>query len=220
VRGSVIGSTVLHVAILVALFVTRPPVSVMVPGPDVVQVALVDPSANMTVVTPPPPAPPPAKQEPERIEKTDDEGVKLPEPPKQPKPKQREPEPEKPRPAPAAPALPSASVGNAGLKGDVSTDTNFEFTYYLTLVRNRVAQGWTPPAGLSSGGKPVRAVVYFKIGRGGDVLSVRLESSSGYDFFDRSAVRAVQLGDPMPPLPLGYGGGDLGVHFGFEWAAP
>lgn len=216
-RGSVIASSIVHGAVVVVLFVSRPPVSVVVPGPDVVQVALVEPTANVAVVTPPPPSPP--KPSPERIEKTADEGVKLPEP-RKPKPPQREPEREQPAPATTAPALPYAPVGNAGLQGQLTTDSDFEFTYYLTLVRNRVAQGWTPPAGLSAGGKPVRAVVYFKIGRGGDVLAARLESSSGYDFFDRSAVRAVQLGDPMPPLPLGYSGADLGVHFGFEYVAP
>ncbi len=211
-------SGLVHVGLLVALFVTRAPVSVVVPGPDVVQVALVEPTANVAVVTPPP-QPEPEKRAPERVTPTDETGVKLPQPKKQPP--KKEPEPQKAAPAPVAtPTLPTAPVGNAGLRGDISTDSNFEFTYYLTLVRNRVAQGWTPPAGLSSGGKPVRAVVYFKIGRGGDVLSARVEQSSGYDFFDRSALRAVQLGDPMPPLPLGYAGGDLGVHFGFEFVAP
>jgi hypothetical protein len=24
----------------------------------------------------------------------------------------------------------------------------------------------------------------------------------------------------MPPLPAGFPGGDLGVHFGFEWESP
>ena len=43
---------------------------------------------------------------------------------------------------------------------------------------------------------------------------------TGFEYFDQSAIRSIQLGDPMPPLPLGYGGGDLGVHFGFEFVAP
>jgi hypothetical protein len=33
-------------------------------------------------------------------------------------------------------------------------------------------------------------------------------------------VRAVTISVPLPPLPLGYAGSDLGVHFGFEYAAP
>jgi hypothetical protein len=40
------------------------------------------------------------------------------------------------------------------------------------------------------------------------------------EFFDHSALRAVMVSDPLPPLPLGFTGEDLGVHFGFEYAAP
>jgi UDP-2,3-diacylglucosamine pyrophosphatase LpxH len=41
---------------------------------------------------------------------------------------------------------------------------------------------------------------------------------SGYfECFDRSALRAVTISDPLPPLPDGFGGSELGVHFGFDW---
>jgi hypothetical protein len=51
-------------------------------------------------------------------------------------------------------------------------------------------------------------------------VGIALESSSGAEFFDRSATRAVTISNPLPPLPLGWTGGDLGVHFGFEYEAP
>jgi len=76
------------------------------------------------------------------------------------------------------------------------------------------------PAGLATGGRRVRAMVYFKIGRRGEVTGVRLEGVSGIEFFDRSALRAVTISDPLPPLPDGFGGGELGVHFGFDWETP
>ena len=53
----------------------------------------------------------------------------------------------------------------------------------------------------------------------GAVSAVRLENGSGSEFFDRAGVRAVMVSQ-LPPLPLGFGGGNLGVHFGFEWEAP
>jgi TonB family protein len=62
--------------------------------------------------------------------------------------------------------------------------------------------------------------VYFKINRDGQVAAVQLESGSGIDFFDRTAVRAVVLSDPLPPLPLAYSAASLGVHFGFEVGGP
>lgn len=216
-RGSVTGSVAVHLLLLVVLLAVRQPVSIVVPGPDMVQVALVDPASLVA----PPPAPEPAPKEPEvkpeEIKPVEDTGVKL-EPPKK---KKKEPRAEPPPKRPEAPALPTAAVGSSGLRGDLSVDTgNFEFTYYLILIRNRIASNWVPPAGISTGGNPVRAVVYFRVGRGGELSGVRLEGASGVEFFDRSALRAVTISDPMPPLPLGFAGGELGVHFGFEWEAP
>jgi protein TonB len=88
------------------------------------------------------------------------------------------------------------------------------------LVRNRVAQNWSPPAGLVTRGQPVKAVVHFVVDREGEVTGMRLETASGAEFFDRSALRAVVLSAPLPHLPLGYAGADLGIHFGFEYASP
>ena len=221
-RGSVTFSGAVHLAVLIAVCIVRPPASFVVPGPDVVQVALVDPSAVLQA-TPPTPKPPQVKApEPkkEMIQPEEAKGVKL-EPPKPPK-KREPPKKQAPPPSPAqAPTLPSAQVGPSGLRGDVGVDAaDFEFTYYLVLVRNKIAGNWAPPAGLSTGGNPVRAVVYFRVGRGGEISAMRLETASGQDVFDRSAVRAVTLSDPLPPLPLGFAGGELGIHFGFEWESP
>ena len=83
-----------------------------------------------------------------------------------------------------------------------------------------MAQNWAPPAGLANAGPAIRAMVFFRVRRDGSIQEIRLEAPSGVEFFDRSAVRAVQLGDPMPPLPEGYTGASLGVHFGFTYSAP
>ena len=211
---AILASGIVHLALLLVLFLVRTSATMIVPGPDVVQVSLLDnPSAPMPAPTPPPEI----KPEPAVIQPTEETGVKL----APPKPKSK-PKPElAPKASPAAtPALPYAPAGSAGLQGAISLDSNFEFTYYLTLVRNRVMQSWAPPAGLASSGKPVQAVVYFRIARDGSMGSLRLETSSGIEFFDRSALRAAELSDPLPPLPLGYSGGDLGVHFGFQFVSP
>jgi protein TonB len=216
-RGSILGSGVVHALLLAVLFAVRTPMSVVVPGPDVIQVALMDPAATVASPRPPVPEPPPAP--PERIEPVEEQGVKL--EPEKPAPRKKEEKPKESRPAPAPTTIPSTSVGSAGLRGDLAVDgASFEFTYYLILIRNRIASNWTPPAGISTGGRPVRAVVYFRIGRSGELGGIGLESPSGVEFFDRSALRAVTISDPLPPLPLGFAGGELGVHFGFEWEAP
>jgi outer membrane biosynthesis protein TonB len=217
-RNAILGSGLVHLIALVALFYVRTAASLVIPGPETVQVALLDPSALLQA-TPPKveaPAPEPILSE---VKPAEDTGVKLqPEPAKK---KKKEKPREEVAPTPESPALPSAAVGSAGLKGDVAVDArDFEFTYYLVLVRNRIAANWAPPAGLATGGRRVRAVIGFRIGRGGGLSAVRMDEVSGMEFFDRSAMRAVVLSDPLPPLPLGYPASELGVHFGFEWEAP
>lgn len=213
-RGSLVGSIVVHVAVIAALFALRTPTPIVVPGPDVVQVALISPDrATATIATPPVPVPPKVSP---TVAPEPGEGVKL-TPPKPPRIKPPE---NQPPPPASTPALPWAAAGPAGLRGEVSVDAHdFEFTYYLMLVRNRIAQNWTPPAGLG-GGATVQAVTYFQIGRDGSVRALRLETPSGLEYFDRSVTRAVMLSDPLPPLPLGFGGPSLGVHFGFQWGGP
>lgn len=219
-RGSVLGSCLIHVALLVALFYVRTPMSLIVPGPETVQVALID-ATSLTPATPPTPEPAPPAPKIEEVKPVEDTGVKLaPEPPKKKKKPEKRDEPP-PAEEPVTLTLPSATIGSAGLKGDLSLDTHdFAFTYYLVLVRNRIAANWAPPAGVATGGRRVRTVVYFRVARGGELSGVRMEEASGLEFFDRSAIRAVMLSDPLPPLPLGFGGGDLGIHFGFDWEAP
>jgi TonB family protein len=214
-RGAVVGSGAAHVAVLALLFAVRSGSRLIVPGPDVVQVALIDPGA---LAPPPAPAAPARVEQPVALPPTDAVGIKL----APPKVRKKSVEKQKAAEEPPPPAeLPYAAAGPAGLKGQVAVDAgNFEFTYYLLLVRNRVASGWSPPTGLMSGGQPVRAVVYFRVSRDGGVSAIRLESASGVEFFDRSALRAIALSAPLPPLPLGFAGSDLGIHFGFEYAAP
>ena len=72
-------------------------------------------------------------------------------------------------------------------------------------------------ADVETSGNAVHCMVYFRIDRLGRVSDVRLEESSGVPFFDQSAVRAVSVASPLPPLPDAFTGATLGVHFGFQF---
>ena len=216
-RTAAIASFTVHVVVMALLFAIGTGAPRIIPGPDVVQVTLIAPPPSIAA------PPPPEKKEPETrgetLKPTDETGVKL--APLKPRQEEVEKPHAKKEPEPATTVLPAAPAGPAGLTGEVAVDTgDFEFTYYLLLVRNRVAENWSPPAGLVLRGQPVHAVVHFRISRDGEVADVALETASGAEFFDRSALRAVTISDPLPPLPLGYTGADLGIHFGFEYAAP
>ena len=221
-KGTLLTSTVVHTALLSVLFLVRPSRNVVVPGPDVVQVALIGELA------PPPPAP--VVKANDAVVPDESEGVRIeklrPKPKPEVKQQPRPAEPVKPAPAPVEPAAPPAARAIAlpyapvasGISGQVAVDdVNFEFAYYLQIVRAQIARNWTPPAGSQPGAK---AEVYFRVSRAGEITGLRVEHGTGDTVFDESALRAVVITGQLPPLPLGYAGADLGIHFGFEYTGP
>jgi protein TonB len=94
-------------------------------------------------------------------------------------------------------------------------DPDFRFAYYLEIIKERVGSNWDPPP-ISAGGSSTSSVIYFRISRSGGVGDTKVEKKSGYDLFDKAAMRAVKLCDPLPPLPAGFKSKWLGVHFEFE----
>lgn len=219
-KSSIAGSAAVHVALTAALFLWRTGGTVLVPGPDVVQVSLVD--ASLAAVPAPAPAPAPAAEPKRESPPDEDAGVRIEKKParrKETKPREEAPAaPARPRAAASSEAprvaLPYADVGG-GLRGQVAVDaSNFEFAYYLQQVRVLIARNWTPQPGLPAG---TRAEVYFRVARDGSITAPVVERSSGNEYFDQSARRAVLVTGHLPPLPLGWAGSDLGIHFGFEY---
>lgn len=222
-RGSIAASALMHVGLVSVLFIVRPSRSVVIPGPDVVQVALIGEPA-------PPPPPQPVVKANDAVVPDEEEGVQIEKPRPKPKPevKQQPKSPEPPRPSPRRDdppppvaakrlMLPYAPVAG-GLSGQVAVDdANFEFAYYLQMVRAQIGRNWTPAEGAPSG---ARVEIYFRVSRSGGITSLRIETGSGNEFFDQSAIRAVAITEQLPPLPLGYSGSDLGIHFGFEYTGP
>lgn len=227
-RGTIATSAVLHIALLSGLFFVRTERSVTLPGPDVVQVALIGEPA-------PPPEPAPVVKPTDTVTPDEEEGVRIqkerPKPKpvvkQQPKPATPQPPPPKPptsaetppvtTPAPSDgkhPQLSFTPVGDGMAGGIAADDANFEFAYYLQMVRTQIARNWTPPDGSGTGTK---VVLHFRVARSGAISALQLETGSGNGVFDQSALRAVVITQQLPPLPLGYAGADLGIHLGFEF---
>ena len=100
----------------------------------------------------------------------------------------------------------------AGIKVD---NEDFRFAYYLEVIRERIGYNWAPPTVVTSRSGTV-ATVYFKISRDGQISDEKIEKTSDQEIFDRAALRAIKLADPLPPLPAGFKGKWLGVHFEFQ----
>ena len=88
--------------------------------------------------------------------------------------------------------------------------------YYRAILTNRLRSSWSRP--LIPGGlrRPIRTTVRFEVLLGGAIAEVSLVTSSGHSPLDRSALRAVYDANPLPPLPEGFEGPRLAVHFFFE----
>jgi TonB family protein len=93
----------------------------------------------------------------------------------------------------------------------------FPYAYYIETLRGKISSSWYS-ALVSPGlrGKHV-AGVYFKILRNGRISDLELESKSGNNSLDLSALRAVENAAPFPPLPSDYPYSYLAVHFEFAW---
>jgi len=110
------------------------------------------------------------------------------------------------------------SPGPAGASSVRVDSPDFRFAYYLEIIRERAGSNWDPPP-ISGPGGATSCVIYFRISRSGAVADAKIEKRSGHDLFDKAALRAVKLCDPLPPLPAGFKSKSLGVHFEFEQIA-
>ena len=109
----------------------------------------------------------------------------------------------------------SQGGSGGGGAGGMLDDATFQYGWYLSNMSSKFSSNWTRPI------KPdldrtLRAVVHFKIQKDGQLTEIVLEQPSGDASLDRSALRAIQESNPLPPLPYQYGKESLGVRFFFD----
>ncbi len=102
--------------------------------------------------------------------------------------------------------------GGPMVSGPVVDMPSFKYDYYLGIIKNKVDNRWNQPV---THNKTRKALIEFTISRKGDVSNVRVSDSSGDNYFDQTALRAVTLSTPFPPLPQGFKGDSLRVHYRF-----
>ena len=122
-------------------------------------------------------------------------------------------------PAPPAADGKTANVQEARLtpglpvvSGPVVDIPDFQYDYYLGLIRSKVDNRWSQPVTYK---QVKQTLVDFIIRRDGKIDNVGVAESSGDSYFDQTAVRAVSLSNPFPPLPRGYKEDFLKVRYRF-----
>ncbi len=88
------------------------------------------------------------------------------------------------------------------------------FNWYLAQVQRLISAQWVaPPVDLT--GRMYKVVIKFRLDQSGGVSAVAVETSSGNDYFDNAATRAVLKADPLPPFPKDLAESSLDAHFSF-----
>jgi len=88
------------------------------------------------------------------------------------------------------------------------------YNSYLALVQARINSMWTaPPVDIS--GKALSVIIKFRLERNGSVSNVMIEKSSGNEYYDISAHRAIQNAMPFPSFPPNLTDPYLDTHFTF-----
>ncbi len=104
------------------------------------------------------------------------------------------------------------SPAGPAVSGPVVDISNFKYDYCLGVIRNKVDSRWSQPVAYS---QVKQALIEFTIHRNGEIGNIRVSESSGDHYFDQTALRAVSLSNPFPPLPRGYKENLLKVRYRF-----
>jgi TonB family protein len=91
--------------------------------------------------------------------------------------------------------------------------SNFPFPYYPPLITKRVSNFWVKSY---SRAEELFTTVFFKIYRNGSIGDLKVVESSKNSILDRSAIRAITLAGPFPPLPQAYAYDYLEIQLTFE----
>jgi len=97
---------------------------------------------------------------------------------------------------------------------NISLDTaNFPYAYYTNVIVKKIAQNWS----WSNKFGKLKALVYFRIQKNGEISGLVIKQSSGEEIFDQQAMISIERASPFPSLPEGYKEDSLGIFFEFSY---
>jgi TonB family protein len=106
-------------------------------------------------------------------------------------------------------------LGVATETGVTVGSTDPALAYYFVLIQDKITGNWTPPK--MTPGTTASVGISLKILRSGQVRNLAIGSSSGDRLLDDSAIRAVNLSSPLPPLPPLYKAEALSLELHFTF---
>jgi len=111
-----------------------------------------------------------------------------------------------------------AERGQMGLTfGDEVTEQDLNYlSFWINRVLTNISNKWDQPP-RPPGSREIVAVVHFRVSKSGQfIVEPDIRATSGDRRYDAAAVRAVQAGQPFPPLPQAYRGSTLAINLAFR----
>jgi TonB family protein len=111
-----------------------------------------------------------------------------------------------------------AERGEMGMTfGDELSEQDVNYlTFWINRVLTNISGKWDQPA-RPAGSREIVTIVHFRVDRNGRfIVDPDVRSTSGDRRYDSAAVRAVQAGQPFPPLPQAYRGSTLAINLAFR----
>lgn len=110
----------------------------------------------------------------------------------------------------------SQNLGPGSKFGSAAIDnSSFDYPYWFVQAFTKIERNWSNPVYAN---RPLSCIIYFQVIRSGKILRVEIEQSSGIDAFDRACERAVNLAQPLPPLPNEFTDEIIGIHLEFPYS--
>jgi TonB family protein len=101
---------------------------------------------------------------------------------------------------------------------EILSDTEgVDFGPYVARVLNDVKENWWRLIPKSDVGKKGKLAIEFAITKDGKVAGMKLIDSSGDVSLDRAAWGGITASNPLPPLPINFGGQYLALRFRFYY---
>jgi colicin import membrane protein len=90
---------------------------------------------------------------------------------------------------------------------------------YLALVQRKISEHWSAPQ-VGASGEQFQVVVKFRLDKNGQVSGIVVERTSGNEYYDLAARRAVLSANPLPSFPPDMSQPYFDAHFSFAVGEP
>ncbi len=100
--------------------------------------------------------------------------------------------------------------------GAAIDNASFDYPYWFVQAFDKIERNWRNPV---FSNQPLSCIIYFQVIRSGRIIKTEIEQSSGVDAFDGGCERAVNISQPLPPLPDQFADEIIGIHLEFPYSS-